>query len=85
MGKPKDIRDRCKEFYQQQQINGMLRQGDPVEDLMAFVISEIGRSADVSLKETLPLCLYFDSAQDRDEFVAAIQEAKPGMRSKKIL
>lgn len=62
----------------------MLRQGSPVDDLMAFVVAEIGRSADDRLAETLPLVLYFATKQDRDEFVAAVQEAKPGMVARKL-
>lgn len=39
------LRDRCKEMYQAMSRNAMLRQGSPVDDLMAFVQSEIGRGA----------------------------------------
>ena len=78
------LRDRCKDHYQQQGRNAMLRQGDPVEDLMAFVISEIGRAADDKLEETLPLCLYFQTKEDRDDFAALVLREKPNMRAKKI-
>ena len=54
-----NFRDRCKAFLQQQSRNAMLRQGNPVEDLMAFVSEEHGRKADKRLENTLPLCLYF--------------------------
>lgn len=30
------LRDRCKEFYQSQGRNAMLRQGDPVQDIRAW-------------------------------------------------
>jgi hypothetical protein len=78
------LRERCKEMYQRIQRDAMLRQGSPVDDLMAFVIAEKGRAADVGLKETLPLCLYFGTEQDRDEFIAIVREMKPNMISKKM-
>lgn len=78
------LRDRCKKFYQQAQLNAMLRQGSPVDDLMAFVISEKGRAADRSLSDTLPLCLYFGNEQDREEFIALVHEIKPNMIAKKM-
>jgi hypothetical protein len=78
------LRDRCKEFYQQMQRNGMLRQGNPVEDLMAFVAAEQGRAADLSLEDTMPLVLYFGSEEDRSEFIALVHEAKPGMIAKRM-
>lgn len=78
------LRDRCKEFYQQAQRDAMLRQGSPVDDLMAFIVAETGRSADATLEKTLPLCLYFGSKEDREEFVAMVQEAKPGMICKRM-
>lgn len=78
------LRDRCKEFFQKQQRNGMLRQGSPVDDLMAFVQSERGRAADPSLEDTLPMILYFGNEQDREEFKAIIREVKPGMVAKPI-
>lgn len=66
------------------QRNAILRQGSPVDDLMAFVQSEIGRSADTSLEDTTPCILYFGSEQDRDEFLSIVHEAKPGMMAKRI-
>lgn len=78
------LRERCKAHYQKAQRDAILRQGDPVENLMAFVVSEVGRAADNSLEETLPLCLYFETKKDRDDFVAIILETKPNMRAKKI-
>lgn len=74
-----DLRERCKAQYQQMTRDAILRQGDPVETLTAFVVSEIGRAADSTLEDTLPLCLYFGSEQDRKEFLEAVHEAKPGM------
>lgn len=79
------LRDRCKAFYQTMQTNAMLRQSSPVDDLMAFVMAETGRSAGgESLKDTLPLVLYFGGESDRDEFLAIVREAKPGMVAKKM-
>lgn len=78
------LRDRCKRFYQKAQQDAMLRQGSPVDDLMAFVMSEQGRAADESLKDTLPLVLYFGNEADREEFIAIVRDAKPGMVAKRM-
>jgi hypothetical protein len=78
------LRDRCKAMYQKMQTDAILRQGSPVDDLMGFVLAEIGRSADTSLEESKPVVLYFGSDEDRDEFVALVHEAKPGMIAKRF-
>ena len=78
------LRDRCKAYYREMGINAMLRQGSPVDDLMAFIVSETGRAADDSLKETLPLCLYFETKEDREEFIELFQQAKPGLLVKRL-
>jgi len=64
--------------------NAIMRVGSPVENLMAFVVAETGRAADERLEESLPLCLYFGSDEDREEFVAMVREAKPGMMMKRL-
>lgn len=78
------FQDRCKEFYQSQGRNAMLRQGDPVQAIMAFVQSEIGRTADHSLEDSKSLILYFLNEADRAEFMAIVREMKPGMYAKDI-
>lgn len=78
------FRERCKQMLWKLQRDAMLRQGSPVDDLMAFVIEEHGRKADKSLDKTLPLCLYFANEEDRDEFIALVHEAKPNMICKKF-
>ncbi len=78
------LRDRCKEFYQSLTRNAMLRQGSPVDDLMAFVIAEQGRAADHRLEDTLPLCLYFANKEDRDGFIASVREAMPNLVCKRM-
>lgn len=78
------LRDRCKEFLGVAQRNAIMRVGDPVEALAAFVESERGRAADKSLEETRPLILYFGSETDRDEFLAIVHEVKPGMIARSI-
>lgn len=77
-----DLRERCKAMYQKMQRDAMLRRGSPVDDLTAFVVAETGRAADSRLDKTLPLCLYFGNEQDREEFIALIREANPGMMMK---
>jgi hypothetical protein len=73
------LRERCKEMLDTISRNSILRQASPVDLLMAFVIAETGRSADASLEETLPLCLYFPTKADRAEFITLVREAKPWM------
>jgi hypothetical protein len=51
---------------------------------MAFVIAETGRTADEGLKDSLPLCLYFATEEDRDEFVELFREVKPNCRTVKV-
>lgn len=78
------LRSRCTEMYHKMSADAMLRQGSPVEDLMAFVIAETGRSADERLEDTHPLCVYFGNKEDREEFLAVMREAKPGMMMKNL-
>lgn len=78
------FKDRCKTFVQRMSRDAMLRQGSPVDDLAAFVQSEIGRTVDARLDDTCSLILYFGSETDRAEFKALILEAKPGMMVKDI-
>lgn len=78
------LRDRCKAMYQQMRQDAMLRQGSPVDDLLAFVLAERGRTGDEALSASLPLCLYFDSEESRQEFIEMFQEAKPNCRMKKL-
>lgn len=78
------LRDRCKEMCSQMQRNGILRQGSPVDDLMAFVQSEIGRTADERLEDTCSLILYFGNDPDRAEFKAMVAEVKPNWMMKEI-
>lgn len=78
------LRGRCAAFLSKLREDAMLRQGSPVDDLIAFVVAETGRKADASLEASLPLCLYFADDADRDEFIAAFQEAKPNAVSKRM-
>jgi hypothetical protein len=71
------LRDRCRAFLEKAQRDAVMRQGSPVDDLLAFVLAERGRAADPALEETLPLVLYFGTAEEREEFVAAVQAVKP--------
>lgn len=78
------LRERCKAIATKLQRDAMLRQGSPVETLMEFVIAERGRAADDALTDTLPVCLYFATDADREEFMAAMREWKPGMIVRKV-
>jgi hypothetical protein len=78
------MEDRCRAFIKKQSNNRMLRQGDPLADLIAFVCAENGRKADPRLDKSLPLVLYFDNDEDRDEFIQAVLTEKPNWTTRKI-
>ncbi len=78
------LRDRCKKILDKLAMDAMLRQNSPVDTLLEFVVSEQGRTADSRLDEALPLCLYFATDADREEFIALVREAKPGMTWRKV-
>jgi len=80
-----DFRKRCAAFLSSANQRAIMRVGDPVQELMEFVIAESGKLAAPELKDALPLCLYFHTEADRDEFTAAMAEAKPNMLSRKAL
>lgn len=83
-GPDTSLRERCQAVVNTMQRDAMLRQGSSVETLMAFVVAETGRTGDPSLADALPLCLYFVSDTDREEFMAAVREWKPGMITRKL-
>lgn len=76
------LRSRCANFLLNQ--DPMTRKGSPLDDLIAFVIAETGRKADAKLDQSLPLCLYFPTAADREEFIDAFLEAKPHLTARKL-
>jgi hypothetical protein len=63
----------------------MMRTGDPVQELMEFIIAETGRKAEPALDEALPLCLYFASKADRADFIAMVQQNNPGMTARTVV
>lgn len=79
----KTLRRRCAEtvnLIQQELRKG----GNPAAVLEAFVIAEIGRRASTKFDQSSPLCLYFDSATDRNEFIAAVQQINSNMTMRKM-
>lgn len=78
------FRDRCRAMVDQLARNGMLRQSSPVDDLMAFVQSEIGRTADHGIEAAQSLILYFPTEADREKFMIAFREVNPTWMTKKI-
>jgi hypothetical protein len=78
------LRERCQAILDQIQRDAILRQHCAADTLVGFVCAEIGRTADKRLKETLPLVLYFPNEQDREEFIAAVHEAKPDMIARRM-
>lgn len=80
------LEDRCRKFLIETMAS---KQGhiviDIIPDLAAFVTAEIGRAAGgEALDESLPLCLYFQTKEDREEFIAAVMEAKPNFVAKRL-
>ncbi len=78
------LRKRCQQIVDTMNRDAIMRQGSPVETLMAFVVAETGRTADASLEETLPLCLYFKSKKEREEFIDVVRAVNLGMISRKM-
>lgn len=78
------LRDRCKAMCDQMSRNAILRQSSSVDDLMAFVQAELGRTADKRLDDTCSLILYFGNEEDRAEFKAMVSEVKPNWMMKNI-
>lgn len=73
------LRKRCIEFLEKKPI------AQPAVDLLVeFVMSEIGRSADARLEGAKSLILYFEDETGRQEFVAMVCEALPGLRAREI-
>lgn len=69
------LRERCMEFIEADSTD--------VDDLVAFVTTEVGRAADHRLEEAIPVALYFRTVEDRLHFVTEILMAKPNMVSKR--
>lgn len=80
----KTLRSRCQHMIDQMNRDAILRQGSPADDLMAFVLAERSRTADDSFAEALPLCLYFTTAEDSEEFITVFHRAKPNVITKRL-
>jgi hypothetical protein len=76
------LRERCTEVLHE--ISMTSGRGDCIDTLMAFVVAETGRSADHALDKSLPLCLYFVTEADIEEFIEAYHLAHPNTRTKRI-
>lgn len=58
---------------------------DEIERLRDVITSKIDPSAPVEeLRGTKPVVLYFGNDADRQEFIALMQEAKPGLIAKAL-
>lgn len=77
-----DLRERCAKLSQQLQRDALLRQNDPVQTIMDFVLAEQGRV--VELKGSMAVVLYFTTDKDREDFVQACLMEKR-WRSRKVL
>jgi hypothetical protein len=72
-----NLRDRCAEILVKNQ--NMLFP----DELHAFVLAEIGRSASNKLEDSSALVLFFETPEGAQEVAAAIQEAMPGLVEKR--
>lgn len=77
------LRERCLEFYKASGRPLRLREGELVQAIYDFVLSEIGRSADEKLTDAHPLVMYFTTKSDREEFMEAILAENPNMISRR--
>lgn len=82
--KPKDMRARCQEIVDTMHRDAIMRQGSSVETLMAFVITEVGRTVDECLDQSAPLVLYFSDDASRAEFMHVFAQCHPNAVMKKM-
>lgn len=78
MSRDDTLKDRCRKFLEHSV-------GDPVQELYEFVIAEQGRKLAPELDDSVPLCLYFETDAEREDFVAMVQQINPNMRARKVL
>lgn len=82
------LRERCRKFLIETIVKS--HGGDLVAEMMvphleAFVVAETGRAAGGdALDKALPLCLYFQSERDREEFIAMVELVKPNLVTKRM-
>lgn len=69
------LRERCKQFINDRGISDDLF----VDELVAFITAEKGRVPE--LDGTLPLALYFNNPDDRDQFMCLFKQAMPNTRT----
>lgn len=88
------LRERCKAAVQKIRDTayissfGSLRFKSDIEeqtdDILSFVIAEAGRSAEESFENMLPLCLYFETEEDREEFVTLWHSVHPNAKARSV-
>lgn len=79
-----NLKDRCREFLDETE---WLTHADPIGALADFVTAETGRlMADGALGDkALPLCLYFKTDAERDEFIRLVLDANPNLTARKTI
>ena len=75
------LRERCRQILVELRSKPF---GEAVDDLVAFAVAEKGRAADDALRETLPVCVYFLTDKDRENFISLVHELKPNMTTKRM-
>lgn len=79
-----EFRKRCADLVSRLRTDAMLRQNDPVQTVMEFVIAERGAAEFPPSAQLKPLVLYFGSDEDRAGFIALVREAQPALVAHEI-
>lgn len=82
------LRERCKamidEIISITDDDGVTMYNDAIDNLVAFVLAEKGRSADPKLEGSLPLVMYCGDEASRQELIDAFKASHPGVRTKRM-
>lgn len=78
-----NLRDRCHAFLIDPARLGRSLD-DIIDDLVAFVVAEIGRMSDATVDPKLPLCIYFNSVREREQFIATVMSVTSGAKMKRV-
>jgi hypothetical protein len=80
----KQLRERCREMLSTLSRDAILRQNNPVETLMAFVLSERGRERSPELTHLKAIILYFADNDGRESLIDFLKTQCPNTITQKI-
>jgi hypothetical protein len=78
------LRERCAKIVAHIRYCSPIEYDEAVDEMLAFVIAEIGRSSITKFEKSAPLCLYFEDDASREEFIEVFKEAKPNVVTRKM-